>query len=166
MIFGHIDRHNKSTLIPPITTMADLLGGNNIDEFERAANAFPDISLDGFGDLPSAPAANQISNSNSAGFSFDDFDTPLAPSGRPVRVTGDDELEKFENEFPDIEVPSAPAVQVCFFSPVHRQFLSVCFSLHLHNLCFKSINPSHRDLSLLHSLRHQCYLSQLKGNQK
>jgi len=96
--------------------MADLLGGTNIDEFERAANAFPDISLDGFGDVSSAPAGNQISNSNSAGFSFDDFDTPLAPSGRPVRVTGDDELQKFEDEFPDIEVPSAPAVQVGFFS--------------------------------------------------
>jgi len=96
--------------------MADLLGGNDIDDFERAANAFPDISLDGFGDVPSAPAGNQISNSNSAGFSFDDFDTPLAPSGRPVRVTGDDELEKFENEFPDFEVPSVPAVQVCLFS--------------------------------------------------
>ena len=149
--------------------MADLLGGNNIDEFERAANAFPDISLDGFDDLPSAPAGNQISNSssnNSAGFSFDDFDTPPAPSGRPVRVTGDDELEKFENEFPDIGVPSAPAVQVCFFSPVHRQFLSVCFSLRLHNLRSKPINLSHRDPSLLHSLRHRWYLSQLKGNQK
>jgi len=95
--------------------MADLLGGNDIDEFERAANAFPDISLDGPGDILSAPAGNQTGHSSGGGFSFDDFDTPLAPSGGAVRVTGNDELEKFENEFPDIEVPSAPAVQVCAF---------------------------------------------------
>lgn len=80
--------------------------GDDID-FDLAASAFPDISLDGEGDIPiptQLPSVN--SRNNSSSFSFDDFDTP--PARDPVvKVTGDDEVEKFENEFPDIEVPSA-----------------------------------------------------------
>lgn len=88
--------------------MSDLLGGdftssNDEIDFDRAASAFPDISLDGSGDIPSlsgqppAPARNP-----SSGFSFDTFDTP--PPQNDVRVTGDDEIEKFESEFPEINV--------------------------------------------------------------
>ncbi|KAF5355059.1 hypothetical protein D9756_005515 [Leucocoprinus leucothites] len=91
--------------------MADFLGGgNDLDEFERAANAFPDISLDGTDDIPSVPAGNKNSHSNS-GFSFDDFDAPLTPAGNEVKVTGDDEIEKFENEFPELDVGPAPLMQ-------------------------------------------------------
>jgi len=94
--------------------MSDLLGGdfsssfasNNNDEidFDRAASAFPDISLDGTGDIPSIPIAV---GGSSNGFSFDDFEDPLSQqTSSAVRVTGDDEIDKFESEFPDIEVPS------------------------------------------------------------
>ncbi|KAH9485600.1 Clathrin light chain [Psilocybe cubensis] len=93
--------------------MSDLLGGdfsssfqsNNSDEidFERAASAFPDISLDGDTDIPSAPPAAGRSNS---GFAFDEFDgTGFDQRDSAVRVTGDDEIDKFESDFPDIDVP-------------------------------------------------------------
>lgn len=75
-------------------------GGDDID-FDAAASAFPDISLDGEGDVPSyssPPAAQQTSS----GFSFDDFGSP--PPQNDVKVTGDDEIEKFEDQFPDIDV--------------------------------------------------------------
>ncbi|PPQ98360.1 hypothetical protein CVT26_013616 [Gymnopilus dilepis] len=77
---------------------------NNDDiDFERAASAFPDISLDGSTELPNvAPVAAGRTNS---GFSFDDFEDPLEKKDINVKVTGDDEIEKFESEFPDIEVP-------------------------------------------------------------
>ncbi|KAJ3575288.1 hypothetical protein NP233_g1201 [Leucocoprinus birnbaumii] len=92
--------------------MADFLGGSNdIDEFERAANAFPDISLDGSGDIPSVPAGNTSSHNNSGGFSFDDFDEPSVPTGGAVKVTGDDEIEKFESDFPELEATPAPVLQ-------------------------------------------------------
>jgi hypothetical protein len=78
--------------------------GDDID-FDRAASAFPDISLDGIGDIPTqAPVLAARANS---GFSFDDFDSPVEKDSA-VKVTGDDELDKFKNEFPDIQVP-----QVC-----------------------------------------------------
>ncbi|KAI0058319.1 hypothetical protein BV25DRAFT_1830156 [Artomyces pyxidatus] len=86
--------------------MSDLLGGNDDIDFDRAASAFPDISLDGDGDFPSFPAtATNTSTIPAAnpGFDLDDFDSPV----RDVKVTGDEdgEIEKFENEFPDIEIP-------------------------------------------------------------
>ncbi|GLB37349.1 putative clathrin is the major protein of the polyhedral coat of coated pits and vesicles [Lyophyllum shimeji] len=77
-------------------------GGDEID-FDRAASAFPDISLDGEGDIPipTQPPVRQASS----GFSFDSFATPPIPQDSAVKVTGDDELEKFASEFPDIDVP-------------------------------------------------------------
>ncbi|KAL0579619.1 Clathrin light chain [Marasmius crinis-equi] len=85
----------------------DLFNTSSTDEidFDAAASQFPDISLDGEGDIPnfsSPPAAAK----STPGFSFDDFDTPK----EPVSVTGNDEIEKFESEFPDIEVPQSPPV--------------------------------------------------------
>lgn len=76
-------------------------GADDID-FDRAASAFPDISLDGDGDIPIPSHAPPPVRHDSSGFSFDDFDTP--PPQREVKITGDDELEKFQNEFPDIDV--------------------------------------------------------------
>jgi hypothetical protein len=66
-------------------------------DFDRAASAFPDLDLDGQGDvpLPPAPAAN-------SGFSFDDFGSPLGQT--EVKVTGDDEIEKFEDQFPELNI--------------------------------------------------------------
>lgn len=75
--------------------------GDEID-FDAAASAFPDISLDSDIPLPTGPPATQTSNSG--GFSFDDFDSP--PRTTDVKVTGDDEIEKFESEFPELDVPS------------------------------------------------------------
>lgn len=81
-------------------------------DFDRAASAFPDISFDGesttvpstYGAL-SAPS----NDSGSVEFSFDDFDTP--PKVTDVKVTGDDEIEKFEDQFPELDVPG-PQVRV------------------------------------------------------
>lgn len=80
---------------PPSDALGGGGGAADID-LDAAASAFPDISLDGSGDLPTpAPASSQpMSN----GFDFDDFDEPV----REVKVTGDDEIERFEDQFPDI----------------------------------------------------------------
>lgn len=83
-------------------------GTDEID-FDRAASAFPDI--DGDGDFLSsppapagAPAQQQHQQHDTNGFSFDDFDSPQVQPQTEVKVTGDDELEKFQSEFPDIQV--------------------------------------------------------------
>lgn len=94
--------------------MSDIFGGDfsssfqssNTDEidFDRAASAFPDISLDGTTEFSSAPPLG--AGSTNSGFSFEGFDTPTPPNNTAVKVTGDDEIDKFESEFPDIDVPS------------------------------------------------------------
>lgn len=80
--------------------MTDLLGNSNDDiDFDAAASAFPDISLDGEGDIPALPTT---SGAPPAG--FDDFEFGGDDVGRDVKVTGDsdDEIEKFEDQFPDL----------------------------------------------------------------
>lgn len=80
---------------------APSLGGDEID-FDRAASAFPDISLDGTGDIPTpvVPAlsrgATQVDD-----FGFDDFTS--APPVRDVKITGGDEIDRFEDQFPDLD---------------------------------------------------------------
>jgi hypothetical protein len=95
-------------------TMSDFLqsGADDID-FDRAASAFPDISLDGEVDftVPSQPPV--VTKSSGSGFSFDDFDSPPTHKDTVVKVTGDDEMEKFKSEFPDIDVG-----QVCWTYPL------------------------------------------------
>jgi len=93
--------------------------GNTVDEFDfdAAASAFPDISLDGSTEIPNFSTAplggggGPIARSTS-GFSFDDFDT--APQSA-VKVTGDDEIEKFESEFPEISPPTQVSVVFLVF---------------------------------------------------
>ncbi len=85
------------------TATGDSFATADID-FDLAASAFPDISLDGSTEIPSAPAVAPAASRG--GFSFDDFGSPPRERVTEVKVTGDDEIEKFENEFPDIEVPS------------------------------------------------------------
>lgn len=93
---------------------ADILGGDfsaSVDahngddlDFERAASAFPDISFDGTGDFDvPAPAPPAAARANS-GFSFEDFGSPPRETQSAIKVTGDDEMDRFENEFPDIDV--------------------------------------------------------------
>ena len=75
--------------------------GGDLD-FDRAASAFPDISLDGDDfSTPTGFSAPTMGGGGS-GFSFDDFDSPPA---RDIKVTGDDEIEKFEDQFPELDVP-------------------------------------------------------------
>jgi hypothetical protein len=85
--------------------MADLFTDADID-FERAATAFPDISLDGEGDIPTFSTPPPISTPAPAGpFDLDAFGSP-APT-REIKVTGHDDhdIEKFESEFPELDVP-------------------------------------------------------------
>ncbi|KAH7908108.1 clathrin light chain [Hygrophoropsis aurantiaca] len=86
-------------------------GGGDFD-FDRAASAFPDISIDGEGDVPPMPHSNSFGGGNNgSGFSFDDFGEREA---REVTVTGDEEIEKFEDQFPELDDGAAGAQS---FSP-------------------------------------------------
>lgn len=71
------------------------------DDFERAQSAFPELDDDfgGFGNAPVAPAPISSIASEPLDFSFDPVPASNAP---PVKVTGDDEIEKFESQFPDL----------------------------------------------------------------
>lgn len=86
--------------------MADLLNDADID-FDRAASAFPDISLDGddFHDFSSPPPAGR-NIPTSGPFDLDDTFGTSAPPAREVKVTGhdDDEIGKFESEFPELDI--------------------------------------------------------------
>lgn len=82
-------------------------------DFDRAASAFPDISLDGEGDVPSLPAAS--APPLSSGFSFDDFGTPRQ-SFADVKVTGDDEIEQFEDQFPELDLGQVRLLECYPFS--------------------------------------------------
>lgn len=85
-------------------------GGTDID-LDRAASAFPDINLDNLDEpvnIPASVASPPATN----GFdiaSFGDFGTPVGGArGRDdVKVTGDDEIEKFEDQFPELDVGGA-----------------------------------------------------------
>ncbi|KIP11337.1 hypothetical protein PHLGIDRAFT_83814, partial [Phlebiopsis gigantea 11061_1 CR5-6] len=59
-------------------------------------------------------AAPPAAAAPSRGFSFDDFDSPRERTTE-VKVTGDDEIEQFESDFPEIELPSE---QPSFTSPL------------------------------------------------
>ena len=85
-------------------------------DFDAAASAFPEISLDG--DFPTLPMTQPTQTVSSGGFSFDDFDEPKG--SEHVRVTGDDELEKFENQFPELEAVSCYYLPFCWLVYVHR----------------------------------------------
>lgn len=71
-------------------------------DFDRAASAFPDISLDGEGDMPSFQAVPAPAPPSA--FSFDDFTSPPRQTFNEVKVTGDEDIEKFEDQFPELDV--------------------------------------------------------------
>jgi hypothetical protein len=84
--------------------MADFL--NDEIDVERAASAFPDINFNDVSDIPISDISTLTTTS-----------IPL--STQPVKLTADDDVEKFENMFPDIDggsAPSAPPLAVRFFS--------------------------------------------------
>lgn len=103
--------------------MADFLGSDFTSgaadeiDFDAAASAFPDISLDG--DIPSMPAAAASSNND---FFLDEFE---APRETVVKVTGDDEIEKFSSEFPDIDVGPVSVAKLW----LRQRHLPLCVSL-------------------------------------
>lgn len=94
---------------PPTPLMADL------DDFERAASAFPD--LDDIGGATTAPTGRTSFPALDGADGVDDFagfdddagfnalggtsNFGAAPPTN-VKVTGDDVLEKFEDQFPDL----------------------------------------------------------------
>ncbi|KAF7296043.1 Clathrin light chain [Mycena kentingensis (nom. inval.)] len=77
--------------------------GDEID-FDAAAAQFPDISLDG--DIPAAPIP---ARTNTVGSASSDF-LAFSPRQTAVKVTGDDEIEKFSSEFPELDIPTSPPV--------------------------------------------------------
>ena len=72
-------------------------GFSDEDELQRAQSAFPalDDDLDGFTSIPVPP----VKSTNVSGPLEFDFDTAPAPA---VQITDDDEIGKFESQFPDI----------------------------------------------------------------
>ena len=93
--------------------MADLLDDADID-FDRAASAFPDISLDGDGDIPTFATPPSHTPPPAGPFDLDAFGGPTP--AREVRVTGhdaDDEIGKFESEFPELDVPQVMTRNLC-----------------------------------------------------
>lgn len=93
---------------PDATVPGGGMGGVEID-LDAAASAFPDISLDGTGDIPiptPSVAATQKPLATGLG-SFDAFESATPAPVRQVKVTGDDEIERFEDQFPDIG-PTSP----------------------------------------------------------
>ncbi|KAH9072801.1 clathrin light chain-domain-containing protein [Lactarius deliciosus] len=86
--------------------MTDLLNDADID-FDRAASAFPDISLDEDSDFRAFASPPPAVHLPAAGpFDLDAFGSP-APPPREVKVTGhdDEEIEKFESDFPELDMP-------------------------------------------------------------
>ena len=78
-------------------------GGDDID-FDRAASAFPDIDIDS-GDFVQAsqPPPPILAARTSNGFSFDNFGSPPPSHKTEVKVTGDDDFDTFESDFPEID---------------------------------------------------------------
>jgi hypothetical protein len=105
------------------TSMHKPTGDDDID-FDRAASAFPDIDIDS-GDFvqSSQPQPPIVAARTSNGFSFDDFGSPPLSQNTTVKVTGDDDFDTFENEFPEIDVgqhrsqPQQPPVYGETFAP-------------------------------------------------
>ena len=79
-------------------------GSDDID-FDRAASAFPDIDLDSGSFVPVTSQLPTVAARTSNGFSFDDFGSPLPSQKKDtrVKVTGDDDFDTFESEFPEID---------------------------------------------------------------
>ena len=92
------------------TSLHGTTSGDDID-FDRAASAFPDIDIDS-GDFiqgSQPPPAAAAARTNNGGFSFDDFGSPPRSQKKDtqVKVTGDDDFDSFESEFPEIEISAA-----------------------------------------------------------
>jgi len=101
-------------------TSGGSVNGTTDLDLDRAASAFPDINLDNLDEPVNIPAV--ASPPATSGFdmaAFGDFGTPVGGArGRDdVKVTGDDEIEKFEDQFPELDVGGAEEA----FSPAMPQ---------------------------------------------
>jgi hypothetical protein len=86
--------------------LSDSFSAKNEIDFDLAASAFPDISLDGSGDIPTPTlGGGPVISHQTSTSSYADFDDFVTPPPHDVKVTGDDEFEQFESQFPDINVP-------------------------------------------------------------
>ena len=84
-------------------------------DFDRAASAFPDIDIDSGDFIQSSQPPPNVAARTSSGFSFDDFSS-LSPSQKTeVKVTGDDDFDTFESEFPEIEINAGQVSMHPFF---------------------------------------------------
>jgi hypothetical protein len=107
--------------------MANLLGGGNDEiDFDKAASAFPDIDLDG--DIFDIPTSG---SGGAASFDINSFEP--TPIGRDVAVTGDEDgvIEKFESEFPELDVRIHSRVRgLCSQLPTHTGYscYPACYS--------------------------------------
>ena len=97
------------------TSMHRPTGSDDID-FDRAASAFPDIDIDS-GDFmqSSQPPPPIVAAQTSNGFSFDNFGSPPPSQKTEVKVTGDDDFDTFESEFPEIEISAGQVSMHSFF---------------------------------------------------
>jgi hypothetical protein len=85
------------------TSLHGPTGSDDID-FDRAASAFPDIDIDSGNFIQSSqPPPPIVAARTSNGFSFDDFGSPPPSQNTTVKVTGDDDFDTFESEFPEID---------------------------------------------------------------
>jgi hypothetical protein len=99
--------------------MGDLIDDAEID-FDRAASAFPDISFDGDSDIPNFTTPPSYTPAPGGPFDLDAFGGPTPT--REVRVTGhdeDDEIGKFESEFPELEEPQVRCVNILLACCAH-----------------------------------------------
>jgi len=114
---------------------ANILGGefstslqgtttNDDIDFDRAASAFPDIDIDSGDFVQSSQPPPIVATRTSNAFSFDDFEsTPFQQKNTQVKVTGDDDFDTFETEFPEIDAgqhlsqPQQPPVYKGTFAP-------------------------------------------------
>lgn len=88
-------------------------GGSGEVDFDLAASAFPD--LDDFdGAVPPAASLTNGASVNGLGDGFGDFENvsappasfsaPLPPPSTDVKVTGDEVVEQFESQYPDLDL--------------------------------------------------------------
>ena len=105
------------------TAPSSAIDGGDID-FEKAISSFPDISLDGEGDFPTPLIGTGVGGGS---FSFGGFG---GSSGHEVKVTGDDDFEKFDYQFPEVGVDTPGQVCILSFFPTCIRYRSLSITVH------------------------------------
>ena len=123
------------------TSLHRSTGDDDID-FDRAASAFPDIDIDS-GDFiqGSQPPPPIVAARTSNGFSFDNFGSPPPSQKTEVKVTGDDDFNAFESEFPEIEIGAGQVSRNSFLEmacPLQELWLAILWSTALLRYGFAS----------------------------